>query len=71
MSESKAVIGLNMLTLWKERGTLEPWLGPLRELLAAGTVQPVIAEAFGFEDAGAAHSMIVERRNLGKVLLVP
>ena len=26
MSESKAVIGLNMLTLWKDRGTLEPWI---------------------------------------------
>ena len=36
MSESKAVIGLNMLTLWKDRGTLEPWIGPLRELLDDG-----------------------------------
>ena len=30
MSESKAVIGLNMLTLWKDRGTLQPWIGPLQ-----------------------------------------
>ena len=30
MSESKAVIGLNMLTLWKDRGTLEPWIAPLQ-----------------------------------------
>ena len=26
MSESKAVIGLNMLSLWKDRGTLSPWI---------------------------------------------
>ncbi|HWD10321.1 MAG TPA: medium chain dehydrogenase/reductase family protein [Solirubrobacteraceae bacterium] len=71
MSESKAVIGLNMLTLWKDRGTLEPWIGPMREMLEDGTVKPVIAGAFSFEEAGAAQTMIVERRNVGKVVLVP
>ena len=34
MSESKAVIGLNMLSLWKDRGTLAPWIEPLSEMLA-------------------------------------
>ena len=38
MSESKAVIGLNMLSLWKDRGTLAPWIEPLRELIDDGTV---------------------------------
>jgi NADPH:quinone reductase-like Zn-dependent oxidoreductase len=71
MSESKAVIGLNMLTLWKDRETLTPWITPLRELLDDGTIKPVLAGDFSFEDAGAAHSMIVERRNVGKVVLVP
>ncbi len=71
MSESKAVIGLNMLSLWKDRGTLEPWIDPMRELIADGTVAPVIAESFGFQDAGAAQNMITERRNVGKVVLVP
>jgi NADPH:quinone reductase-like Zn-dependent oxidoreductase len=69
MSESKAVIGLNMLRLWKDRGSLQPWIDPLRELLDDGTVKPVIAGTFGFEEAGAAQTMIVERRNLGKVVL--
>jgi NADPH:quinone reductase-like Zn-dependent oxidoreductase len=71
MSESKAVIGLNMLSLWKERDTLGPWIAPLRELLDDGTIKPVIAGDFSFEDAGAAHTMITERRNVGKVVLVP
>jgi NADPH:quinone reductase-like Zn-dependent oxidoreductase len=71
MSESKAVIGLNMLSLWKDRGTLEPWIGPVQELLVDGTVKPVVAGAFSFEEAGAAQTMIVERRNVGKVVLVP
>ena len=71
MSESKTVIGLNMLSLWKDRGTLEPWIEPLQEMLDDGTVKPVVAEAFGFEDAGAAQNMITERRNVGKVVLTP
>jgi NADPH:quinone reductase-like Zn-dependent oxidoreductase len=71
MSESKAVIGLNMLSLWKDRQTLGPWIEPLRELLADGTIQPVVAGDFSFADAGEGHRMISERRNIGKVVLVP
>jgi NADPH:quinone reductase-like Zn-dependent oxidoreductase len=71
MSESKAVIGLNMLSLWKDRGSLQPWIGPLQAMLDAGVIKPVVAGVFDFEDAGAAQTMIVERRNLGKVVLTP
>jgi NADPH:quinone reductase-like Zn-dependent oxidoreductase len=71
MSESKAVIGLNMLSLWKDRGTLQPWIEPMLEMLRDGTVKPVVAGAFSFEEAGAAQNMITERRNVGKVVLVP
>jgi NADPH:quinone reductase-like Zn-dependent oxidoreductase len=71
MSESKAVIGLNMLTLWKDRGTLQPWIEPLQAMLDDGTVQPVVAGEFNFERAGEAHRMISERRNVGKVVLIP
>ena len=71
MQESKAVIGLNMLTLWKDRGTLGPWIDPLSGMLDDGTIEPVVAGAFSFEEAGAAQTMIVERRNVGKVVLTP
>jgi NADPH:quinone reductase-like Zn-dependent oxidoreductase len=71
MSESKAVIGLNMLSLWKDRGTLEPWIGPLQAMLDDGVIKPVVAAEFSFEETGAAQTMIVERRNLGKVVLTP
>ncbi|MFI5005166.1 MAG: medium chain dehydrogenase/reductase family protein [Solirubrobacterales bacterium] len=71
MSESKAVIGLNMLSLWKDRQTLSPWIEPLRELMADGTIEPVVAGAFSFEEAGEAQRMITERRNIGKVVLTP
>ena len=71
MSESKAVIGLNMLSLWKDRGTLRPWIEPLQAMLADGTVKPVVAGEFALERTGEAHTMITERRNVGKVVLIP
>jgi NADPH:quinone reductase-like Zn-dependent oxidoreductase len=71
MSDSKAVIGLNMLRLWEDRGTLRPWIDPLSELLADGTIRPVVSDAVPFERASEAHRVIAERRNVGKVVLVP
>jgi len=71
MGESKAVIGLNMLSLWDDRGTLEPWISPLDEALAAGVVQPVVHAAVPFADAPEAHRIIGARENVGKVVLVP
>ena len=71
MSESKAVIGLNMLRLWDDRGSLKPWIDPLEALIADGTVQPVVSDAVPFDQAPDAHRIIAERRNVGKVVLVP
>jgi len=71
MSASKAVIGLNMLRLWDDRGTLEPWTTPLQALIADGTIRPVVAEEVSFDRAGEAHRILAERRNVGKVVLVP
>ena len=67
---SKSVIGLNMLTEWRERGSIEHWAAPLVELLADGTIQPVVAGDFDFDHAGDAHQMLTQRRNIGKVVLV-
>jgi NADPH:quinone reductase-like Zn-dependent oxidoreductase len=41
------------------------------ELLADGTIKPVVAEAFPFDRAGDAHRFIADRKNIGKVVLVP
>ncbi len=71
MDSSKAVIGLNLLALWDDRGTLEPWLGPLREMIDDGTLRPVVSDAVPFDRAADAHRIIGERRNVGKVVLVP
>jgi NADPH:quinone reductase-like Zn-dependent oxidoreductase len=71
MSDSKTVVGLNMLRLWDEQGSLEPWITPLRAGLENGTIRPVVAQAVPFERAAEAHRLLHERRNIGKVVLTP
>ena len=71
MSASKSVIGLNMLTLWDELGSLEPYMGAIEKLLGDGALKPVVAESFPFDRAPDAHRYIAERRNVGKVVLTP
>ena len=71
MSASKAVIGLNVLRLWDDRGTLEPWTAPLQDLLVDGTIKPVVSDEVPFDRAGDAHRILAERRNVGKVVLTP
>jgi NADPH:quinone reductase-like Zn-dependent oxidoreductase len=71
LSESKTVIGLNMLALWDDRGTLQPWIGPLSTALADGIVAPVVHAAVPFANAREAHRILAARENVGKVVLVP
>lgn len=70
MSTSTSVIGLNMYALWRDRGTLGPWMESLQPLLQSGVVRPVLAAELPFEAVGEAHGMLSDRRNLGKVVLV-
>jgi NADPH:quinone reductase-like Zn-dependent oxidoreductase len=69
MPASKAVIGLNMLTIWDDKGSAEELLEPLREWVDAGKLRPVVAEAFPIEKGADAHRFMQERKNIGKVVL--
>jgi synaptic vesicle membrane protein VAT-1 len=71
MNENKGVFGLNMLTWWDTEGDTERITGPLVGEIESGGLEPIVAEAFPFDRAGEAHSFIAERRNIGKVVLVP
>jgi NADPH:quinone reductase-like Zn-dependent oxidoreductase len=71
LSENKGVFALNMLAWWDKEGSIERITGPLMEELEAGELDPVVAESFPFEQAGDAHRFLGERKNIGKVVLVP
>jgi NADPH:quinone reductase-like Zn-dependent oxidoreductase len=71
MNENKGVFGLNMLSWWDREGNLDRVTEPLVADLESGRIEPVVAEAFPFDRAGEAHRFIAERRNVGKVVLLP
>jgi len=71
MNENKGVFGLNMLHWWDREGSIDRLVEPLLASLDKGDLKPVVAEGFGFDRAPDAHRMIEERRNVGKVVLVP
>jgi NADPH:quinone reductase-like Zn-dependent oxidoreductase len=69
MSSSRGFIGLNMLKLWDEKGSLDEYIRPLSDWLEQGAIRPVVAKAFPLEQGPDAHRYIHERRNVGKVVL--
>jgi NADPH:quinone reductase-like Zn-dependent oxidoreductase len=71
MNENKGVFGLNMLSWWDREGNIDRAIEPLIPALQKGDLKPVVAEAFPFDQAPEAHRFISERRNVGKVVLVP
>jgi NADPH:quinone reductase-like Zn-dependent oxidoreductase len=71
MRENKGVFGLNMLDWWDREGNLDRLTEPLLDGLNRGDLEPIVAEAFPFDRAPDAHRFIEERRNIGKVVLVP
>jgi NADPH:quinone reductase-like Zn-dependent oxidoreductase len=68
-SESRSVIGLNMLRLWDARGSLDEFTEPLEQWVDQGLLRPVVAEAFPLERVADAHRFMGERKNVGKVVL--
>lgn len=68
-SSSKAVVGLNLLRLWDDKGSLDELVTPLRRLIEEGVLAPRVAEAFPLERGADAHRFLLERRNVGKVVI--
>jgi NADPH:quinone reductase-like Zn-dependent oxidoreductase len=71
MDANKGVFGVNLGHLWGEVHRLHGWGLDLMDLYEKGVVKPVIGRSFKFDEAAAAHHFIQDRRNIGKVLLVP
>ena len=68
-SESRSVMGLNMLRIWDARGSLEDYVEPLEQWVDSGLLRPVVSETFALERVGDAHRYMGERKNVGKVVL--
>ncbi len=71
MNDNKSVAGVNLGHIWSEQALLAPQLEALLRYAREGKITPRVDRTFAFTEAAAAHRYIHERRNVGKVLLVP
>ncbi|MBM4269927.1 MAG: zinc-binding dehydrogenase [Deltaproteobacteria bacterium] len=71
MNGNKGVFGVNMGRMWDEIDRLRPWMGRILDLWREGVTRPVVDRTFPFSEAAAAHHYLQDRKNQGKVLLVP
>ena len=71
MTHNRTISGVNLGHLWDEIGILREELHDVLALWNAGSLQPRIDAIFPFTEAAAAHRRILQRQNIGKILLTP
>ena len=71
MNANQGVCGVNLGHLWDHMELLPAWFAVLLQWYGEGRLQPHIDREFALTDAASAHRYLQERRNLGKVLLIP
>jgi len=68
---NKGVIGINMGHLWDEGERVHHWGETILRRVAEGDLHPHVDRAFPFTEAAQAHQYLQDRKNFGKVVLVP
>jgi NADPH:quinone reductase-like Zn-dependent oxidoreductase len=71
MFKNRGVFGFNLGRIWHRDEESATMLREILDLFADGTFVPVVDASFPFEQAAEAHRYIQDRRNFGKVVLVP
>jgi synaptic vesicle membrane protein VAT-1 len=71
LNRNWAIAGLNLAHLWSEKERMRVVGNSVFASWQRGAVQPVIAAEVPFSEAAEAHKLLEERKNLGKVLLIP
>ncbi len=69
--KNRGVFGLNLGHMWHEPEKVARWMLDLLRGVEEGWINPYVDRAFSFDEAGAAHRYLEERKNIGKVVLVP
>ncbi|MFQ5817289.1 MAG: zinc-binding dehydrogenase [Terriglobia bacterium] len=72
IAKNRAVIGVHLGTLGRANPALvRDQLNELFRLYAGGKIKPYVGKTFPLAEAAAAHHFLHDRKNLGKVLLLP
>lgn len=71
MNDNRGVMGVNLGHLWHRGALIKEAMGEILSLVGEGRLAPVVDKSFSFAEAAAAHAYIQNRKNFGKVVLVP
>ncbi|HUE38884.1 MAG TPA: medium chain dehydrogenase/reductase family protein [Candidatus Binatia bacterium] len=71
INDNKALLGVNLGHMWDETELLTAWLVQLLAWYRDGKIHPTVGASFPLAEAPAAHHYIQDRKNVGKVVLVP
>jgi synaptic vesicle membrane protein VAT-1 len=71
MNQNRTVSGVNIGRLWDQVAALREELQAVLTLWDQGAIKPHIDTTYPFAQAAAAHRRILQRQNIGKVILKP
>lgn len=71
ISANEGALGVNVGHLWHVGDEVARWAHRLLDYYRQGEIRPHVDRTFPLEEASAAHAYIEERRNRGKVVLIP
>jgi NADPH:quinone reductase-like Zn-dependent oxidoreductase len=71
MNDNRSAFGVNMGHMWHEVDKLRIWMDYIIAGVNEGWVRPYVDKEFSFADAAAAHQYIEDRKNIGKIVLIP
>lgn len=70
-ADNRGVAGVNLGHLWDHADLLRPWMRQLIAWYDDALFRPHIDQTFPLAQAAAAHHYLHDRKNIGKVLLIP
>lgn len=71
LNKNRGVFGVNIGHLWHEAEKATVWIKEILKGVDEGWINPHVDTTFSLDEAGEAHRYMEERKNIGKVILVP
>ena len=71
VNKNRGVFGLNLGHLWHEPEKVAVWMRDILRGVEEDWIRPHVDRTFSFDEVGKAHRHLEERKNIGKVVLIP
>lgn len=71
LNQNRGVFGLNLGHMWHEPEKVALWMRDIMRGVEQGWINPYVDRTFSFDQVGEAHQFLEQRKNIGKVVLVP